>query len=205
MSVQASHHCENLGKVVAYTVYNLGVTIIVGLVRTLIAIAYIAMHIIYANAYAAAYKKEANARFDHHVDKQVARDRENRKAEQETRLAKGLLDTAKAKAHEVKTKLGNKMGELKDEIKYEANETFLEAQNEFSQKSEFVRQEEWYGQLVRGLSEMVYIGAPYYTYQDNFSKDHKASVYGFQELKALLRNERDFDRMVASLSNKTAK
>lgn len=137
MSAEATHHCENLGKVVTYIAYNLGVGIFIGVVRTLIAVAYIAKHAFFAQTYAEAQKSQGEGGFF--------------------------------------SQLASKM------------------KNEVVQTSCEVRQEAWYGELVRGLSEMFVIGAPYYTYQDNFSKEHQVSVFGLKELAQLIQDEANAD------------
>lgn len=198
MSAEASQHCANLGKVAAYAVYNIGVGIAVGLVRTIIAVAYIAKHAFYAKAYDDAQRSQTSAHRDERVETQAARRREIRQAERDTWQATGLGKLT-AVVKEGATKLKHKVGEVVDDVKSEASEAIRGAESATVHATLEARQEMWYGQLVRGLSEIVYIGAPYYTYQDNFSKDHKASVYGLQELADLMEKENEMDEMIQSL------
>ena len=141
MSAEVTRHCENLGKIVAYTVYNLGMGIIIGIVRTLIAVAFIAKHAFFAQSYAEAQKN----------------------TEKDSGFFSKMVSTV---------------------------------QNKVVQTTCEVRQEAWYGELVRGLSEMFVIGAPYYTYQDNFSKDHQVSIFGIKELAKLIQDEADADSVM---------
>ena len=101
-----SNHCTNVGKVAAYTVYNVGAAFITGLVRTIIAIAYIAKHAIFARAYEAAASKESVQIRNQNLDNKVERNKENNRAERTTKNSKGFKKIG-ALLSEKATKLKN--------------------------------------------------------------------------------------------------
>ncbi len=192
MSVEANRHCANFGKVVAYTVYNLGVCIVVGLVRTMIAVAYIARHAFVAHTYAEAQKQQSNKAKEALVGKQVASNRAVKEAEKATENAAGL-NKAGAWLKEKATQAQHSVVGVIDDIEYQASKVAQGVRVTVVQGTCETRQEAWYGELVRGLSEMLIVGAPYYTYQDNFSKDHQVSIFGLQELAKLIQDEANAD------------
>jgi hypothetical protein len=198
---RVNQDCLNIGKVVAYTVYNLGIGIIVGLIRTIIAVAYVAKHAFYAKAYEKVYNKDKNARNDQLAQSQTERDQKVQKAEQETKKATGVKKV-KAKAAEFANKAEQAVGGAIEEIAYSVDQGAKEMAHDVLQNMEKTKQEAWYGELFRGVTELLLVGAPYHTYQDNFSKDHKVSIFGFEELQKLIQDEHDSDKIMQTVSGK---
>lgn len=198
MTERINKHLENLGRAALYTVYNLGFGIPIGLARTIISVAFVAKHTFYAKKYASAGATYKERLEDQAKNKSRQRELQLKKEKEKTREAKGLnkvLHWGREKLSEVK----NEMGEFKDnlvlEVKTEANELITENIT----KEEKDRKAKWHGHLLRGVTEIFYFGAPYYTYQDNFSSKYKAAVFQLKDLVALIREEKATDREIRGL------
>lgn len=198
MSSQASCCTEGVGRFFIYGAYNLGLGIAVGLVRTAIATAYIAKHAFYAGTFQKHYEDLREARQSDLSRNRSDRAHENRTADRDTERATGIAKAwSWAKGKVVKAKNG--MAGLVDEGLNLAEGAVLQGANDFVQTVEAERAKAWKGELGRGLSEIFYFGAPYHTYQDNFSKEHKVSVFGLDELCALMNKEATDDKAIQDI------
>ncbi len=99
MASSAQNNC-NVGRAVAYTVYSVGASVLVGLARVIVAIAYIVKHALNASVAVnaqqiakgiddAARSKDINKL----ADNEERRDREDIAAERKRKKAKGVWDT----------------------------------------------------------------------------------------------------------------
>lgn len=207
MSFSTQNNC-NVERAVAYTVYSVGASVLVGLVRVIVAIAYIVKHALNAHVAATAQqirdqkaRAEREADQDQQIDKSMDRFRENRAATSATKKAKGL-DKAAAWAGEKLTKAKNALGEAKDELIDEGREAMRVAKRFVGKKAvyAFVKTErqmmsEWQAELVRGLAEMSIVGSILFTYKDNFA-GKRVSVFSFAELRGRIENEKAADALI---------
>src|ERR1700733_4607303 len=187
MATGASSAIGKTGTVCAYTIYNLGVGIIIGLVRTIIAIAYVAKHAFYAKLYEQASQQAKTVRHNKNFEKQQNREQAVANAANKVEGAEG--------PKKVEAWIGGKLaqvshgvGAVKDKIVLDVKDAIQEVQVTAVEAFEDTRKEAGYGQLARGLSEIVYVGAPYYTYQDNFY-EHQVALFGYRELRQLIEDE----------------
>ncbi len=188
-------------RAASYTVYNLGVTILIGLIRTIVAIAYIAKHAFYATAYDQAIQVQAQSRQNQFAQNQEKRDQNLERAKQATKNSTDVGELLMNFGGQVLTAAGNAAGQVFDNAVYDVKELLENASNESVQAAQKTRQELWYGELRRGLAELFVVGAPYYTYRDNFS-ERTVSVFGLKELAEHIQFEQTTDLMIQSLIGK---
>ncbi|NGX61127.1 MAG: hypothetical protein K940chlam9_00608 [Chlamydiae bacterium] len=165
------NHCQNdstIGKIAVYTVYNLGGSVIVGLTRTVIAIVYIAKHILLKEMYAEVYRQKEEERTSEVVEAK-------RRTEESTGWQKPLNFV-----REIGVRGQVAVEQLGDKVVHAGLTS-----------SEEELKEMWKEELYRGLSEMIPVfGSAYWTYQDNWSKDRKVESYlGLGELAHKLEME----------------
>jgi len=197
MTRPAERTCQDLGRIAAYTVYNAGGSVLVGLVRTVVAVAYMAKHWFYKNQYQLAANAQRESSAEEYVDGHVRREGQNREARWKTRNATGLKKFT-AKAKEWKTRAGNAVAGLRDEVVYEVRDTLQGLRDAAVNNLEQAQFDSWKAEAVRGLTELFWIGAPYQTYQDNFA-GRKVSIFGLSELRKKIEAENAFDEVVHNL------
>jgi transposase len=188
------------GRAAIYTAYNLGGSVFVGLARTAIAIAHIAKHTFYAKKYEVFKTMKQLERTAQHAMSEADRKAENAKATEKTKKATGPKKGL-AFFGEKATKLANKVDSVLEKVDMKLENALDAVPAKAIEKLTSMSRKDWYGQLARGLGEMVPVfGAAYYTYKDNFGK--KPTVLGLGELEELLKNEHNRDETIIGFVGK---
>lgn len=164
---------EKVGRAAVYAIYNVGLSVPVGLVRTVIALCFIAKH----HFNSAMYEEANNAR-------EQGRQGENLTAQKRTRQSKGFRKKVWNKGEELLTRGSN----------------FLEGKVEKwgtigIKTMEETQARAWNDELIRGVAEIFFIGGPIYTYRDYTSKP-KVSLLGIGELAKKWQADSELDDLV---------
>jgi len=187
---------ETFERVAVYTAYILGAGILIGLARTVLAIIYIAKHAFYAKSYEAAHQK--NLQKHSITEREHLREQENQEAEKNTHKTHGLKKV-RAWVAEQGTKLGNAIENAADHIGHPTESALEERQQNLVSVLEASKKASWKEQLLRGISELFYVGTLYHSYRDNCVKNHRVSFLGLDELVQLVDGESQFDGMIKGI------
>lgn len=179
-----SAHTSGCGgaRVAAYTVYNLGLCIPIGMARTALAVFYLIKHAI------------IECTEDLPRGNSSERGKEKEKVEQNRK--KAIAGGKKAKGLRGKAKAAAQVGEAFVIEGYKKGKHLIEEEAEGErigdEQDELVSK--WSDQLLRGVTEIFWFGAPIYTVRDHWDKDTKVSSLGVDELQNLWDQESAFDK-----------
>lgn len=193
---------ECIGRTVAYAVYNIGGTILIGLVRTIVAIAYLAKHVFYSAKIHAAKKVLTQEIKHEHAENASKRKQKNLQADKKaqnspTNVVMGMGQKVASGVTQVK----NKIAQGIDDLGTDMAESAVELGAEAAIKMEKEKSKKWKEVAKRGIGELFLVGGWYYAYQDNFG-DKKVSVFGLEELVKLIKKEEESDKVYQSVLGK---
>lgn len=169
-----SSACSDIGKVALYTTYNLGLCIPIGILRTSLAAFYLVKHCLNATNYKLAYRIR-NQDQGKAVEKKQSDATEDKERSVDYY---SYIKEAEARAIKVLNFASNQLEEL-DAVQLYKEERRINAI--------------WQGELIRGISEIIWIGAPIWTGAD-FLGTKNVGIFSLEQLQEALNAEKAFDQ-----------
>jgi hypothetical protein len=185
-------NCSDCCTAAAYGVYILGGSVLVGLARLAVTVAFIAKHVLYSAVFTLANQQEQKNINVHHLKEAESRKSENAQAEKETANAKGLAKVgAFVKEKAIKTK--NTVKEVSADIDKVIEKTSANVQTNMILTKEETQRKSWNSEGIRSLIELIPVfGAVYQTYKDYHDTKHytiiKPGIFGIALISAKLES-----------------